>query len=78
MPICSAYGCSESDRSETSLQFFVRFPTREKSLSRYKVWVEFCKRKYFTPTRNSRLCSKHFKFEDFNHSDIMKNKLMPD
>jgi hypothetical protein len=77
MPICSAYGCSESDRSKTSLHFY-RFPTREKSPNRYKVWVEFCKRKYFTPTRNSRLCSKHFKFEDFNQLDIMKNKLMPD
>lgn len=77
MPICSAYGCSESDRSKTSLHFY-RFPSREKSPSRYKVWVDFCKRKYFTPTRNSRLCSKHFKFQDFNQSDIMKNKLMPD
>lgn len=71
MPICS-----ESNRSKTSLHFY-RFPSREKSSSRYKVWVEFCKRKYFSPTRNSRLCSKHFKFEDFNQSDIMKNKLMP-
>jgi len=77
MPICSAYGCSESDRSKRSLHFY-RFPSREKSPGRYKVWVEFCKRKYFTPTTNSRLCSKHFKFKDFNQSDIMKSKLMPD
>lgn len=77
MPICSAYGCSESDESSKRLHFY-RFPNREKSPSRHKKWVDFCKRKNFKPSKNSRLCSKHFKHEDFNQSDVLREKLMPD
>jgi len=77
MPICSAYGCSESDESSKRLHFY-RFPNREKSPNRHKKWIDFCKRKNFKPSKTSRLCSKHFKLEDFNQSDVLREKLMPD
>lgn len=70
MPMCSVYGCSESDKSSQQFHFY-RFPNRKKSPNRYKKWVDFCKRKNFKPSENSRLCSKHFKPEDFNQSDIL-------
>lgn len=75
--MCSAYGCSESDDSSKRLHFY-RFPNREKSPNRHKKWIDFCKRKNFKPSKNSRLCSKHFKLEDFNQSDVLREKLMPD
>lgn len=34
-------------------------------------------KKNFKPSENSRLCSKHFKLEDFNQPDILREKLMP-
>jgi len=78
MPISSAYGCSESDDSSKRLHIFYRFLNNEKSLNRHKKWIDFCKRKNFKPSKNSRLCSKHLKLEEFNQSDVLRGKLMPD
>jgi len=56
----------------------IRVDPKKKSPNRHKKWIDFCKRKNFKPSKNSRLCSKHFKLEDFNQSDVLREKLMPD
>jgi len=74
--LCSVFGCTCYSHKETI--HFYRFPKREKSPQRYKVWVNFCKRKNFIPGKNNRICSSHFKSDDFNESDVLRKQLMPD
>ena len=38
----------------------------------------FYKRKQFVPGKSSMICSKHFSNQDFNESDLLREKLMPD
>jgi len=72
----SVFGCTCYSHKETI--HFYRFPKHEKSPQRYKVWVNFCKRKNFIPGKNNSICSSHFKSDDLNESDILRKQLMPD
>lgn len=51
------------------------FPCQSKSSTRFRSWVNYCKRKSFNPGNSARICSKHFKSED--QSDLIRQKLMP-
>lgn len=71
MPYCSVFGCSNNKGTH-------RFPNRDNSPVRFNQWTNFCKRKHFKPTNNSVICSHHFKSQDFDDSDILKQKLLGD
>lgn len=80
MPCCSVYGCRSRQDDKNNREngiFFHRFPNRNNSPKRFAKWLEYCKRKAFNPTSNSRVCSKHFKKSDFDESQLLKLKLMP-
>ena len=53
---CCAPGCSNSRKTRVDLQFY-RIP---KDINRRKVWLRSIRRKNFSPTDNTRLCSVHF------------------
>jgi len=71
MPYCSVFGCSNNKGTH-------RFPNRDNLPVRFNQWTNFCKRKHFKPTNNSVICSHHFKSQDFDDSDILKQKLLGD
>ena len=41
---------------DKSISFFC-FPKDQQKL---KIWVHYCKRQYFSPSKHSKICSKHF------------------
>ena len=53
---CCAPGCSNSRKTRGDLQFY-RIP---KDINRRRVWLKRIRRKNFSPTDNTRLCSVHF------------------
>ena len=53
---CCAPGCSNTRKTRGDLQFY-RIP---KDINRRKVWLKRIRRKNFSPTDNTRLCSVHF------------------
>ncbi|XP_046864078.1 uncharacterized protein LOC124458001 [Xenia sp. Carnegie-2017] len=58
------YGCysNSKNNSDNSIHFFT-FPNGVKNTDekkREKIWIEFCKRKGYKPTKNSTTCSLHF------------------
>ena len=53
---CCAHGCSNNRKRNPKLQFY-RIPG---DLSRRKAWLKRIRRKNFTPTENTRICSEHF------------------
>jgi len=55
MVFCAAFNCSNSSKSGLS---FFSFPLKDGK--RCKEWLRLMKRKDFTPTAASRLCSAHF------------------
>lgn len=74
MTLCCVYGCSSY--SGKNVQFF-SFPRKDKHHGTFKKWVSFCKRKNFVPSSGTRICSKHFRTEDMNQSDLLRKQLMP-
>lgn len=77
MPLyCCAYGCNSKSGKTKGVSFF-NFPDREKSPSRFKAWVKRVKRKNFTPSNHTRICSRHFMEDDFELSSSLKIQLMP-
>ena len=63
---CSAVNCKSGYRGqpkEPNLSFFFTFPLEDQDLLKER--LSGVKRKDFMPTKNSTLCSKHFKQEDF-------------
>ncbi|XP_025424708.1 uncharacterized protein LOC112693733 [Sipha flava] len=74
MTLCCVYGCSSY--SGKNVQFF-SFPRKDKHPGTFKKWVSFCKRKNFVPSSGTRICSKHFRTEDMNQSDLLRKQLMP-
>ncbi|XP_041364322.1 uncharacterized protein LOC121379739, partial [Gigantopelta aegis] len=56
MPYCAAFGCQNKQFKGSGLSFF-GFP---KDCIRRKAWIFYCKRKDWTPTPYSTLCSVHF------------------
>ena len=63
---CCAPGCSNSRKTRGDLNFY-RIP---KDVNRRRVWLKRIRRKNFSPTVNTRLCSEHFiggrKSDDLN------------
>ena len=63
---CCAPGCSNSRKRRGDVKFY-RIP---KDIKRRRVWLKRIRRKNFSPTVNTRLCSEHFigghKSDDIN------------
>ncbi|KAK3866496.1 hypothetical protein Pcinc_027976 [Petrolisthes cinctipes] len=66
--ICAAYECEEreKEKSDPSITFH-RIP---KDATRRQQWISAMGRENFTPHSSSRLCSKHFKPEDFDRTSL--------
>ncbi|OON22454.1 THAP domain protein [Opisthorchis viverrini] len=62
MPQCCFAGCHNRTDDGRGLSFF-RFPRRD--VARTENWVLACGRERFVPSQHSRVCSQHFKPEDF-------------
>ena len=60
---CSAYGCLNRCKKESGITFH-KFPTIKRAALRKK-WAFAMKRKGFKPGNESKVCSDHFKSEDF-------------
>ena len=62
---CVAINCPSGYRGEKLDQkvTFYSFPLEEKHL--LQTWLKRLARKDYVPTKHSKLCSLHFKFEDF-------------
>ena len=63
MMFCPVYGCNSSSKRNTEKKIhFFSFPkiTNKAEEKRSKIWVDFCKRKSFVPSKYSGLCSLHF------------------
>ncbi|XP_050500468.1 52 kDa repressor of the inhibitor of the protein kinase-like isoform X2 [Diabrotica virgifera virgifera] len=70
---CSAYGCkSRSTKNEVGVTFH-RFPKDEPKRS---LWIDNMKIKNFTPTKNHRICSKHFENNYFYETTTGKSNLL--
>ncbi|KAM7375607.1 hypothetical protein PAMA_014624 [Pampus argenteus] len=59
---CSAFGCTKRPSKDSTVQFF-RFPLGDND--RLKRWLLNVRRKNWTPSRSSRLCSSHFEEDQF-------------
>ncbi|XP_072401245.1 DNA transposase THAP9 [Diabrotica undecimpunctata] len=73
MVMCSAYGCKSNNRNNEVGVTFHRFPTDEPKRS---LWIENMKIKNFIPTKNHRICSKHFENNLFYGTTTGKVKLL--
>nr|XP_024215411.1 uncharacterized protein LOC106677676 isoform X3 [Halyomorpha halys] len=67
MPCCVAYGCSTREINKhadppITLHAFPSDPEDRRK------WIRAVRRKNWIPTKSSKLCSKHFKAEDFDRS----------
>ncbi|CAH8558310.1 unnamed protein product [Heterobilharzia americana] len=62
MPQCCFAGCHNRTDDGRGLSFF-RFPRRD--AARTASWIKACGRKEFVPSQHSRVCSQHFKYDDF-------------
>lgn len=76
---CPVYGCNSDSKNnlEKKTHFFA-FPkaTSKVEIKRYNVWIEFCKRKNFVPSKCSCVCSLHFSNDAYvpSHSpDFLKS-----
>ena len=58
---CPVYGCNSDSQKDKDIHFF-SFPGGQTPQQNYrrKACIEFCKRKAFSPTPSSRICSCHF------------------
>lgn len=68
---CPVYGCtSDSQNNPEKLISFFEFPkaTEHEEKKRRAVWIEFCKRKNFEPTKCTRMCSLHFSTDAYEPS----------
>ncbi|XP_031726724.1 THAP domain-containing protein 5-like isoform X2 [Anarrhichthys ocellatus] len=59
---CSAYGCSRRHSKGSDVNFF-RFPLGDNA--RLKQWLLNVRRRNWIPSKSSRLCSTHFKDDQF-------------
>ncbi|XP_067013647.2 gelsolin-related protein of 125 kDa isoform X2 [Anabrus simplex] len=74
---CCVYKCNSIRVKGTFMQSFHRFPDREKSPTRFKLWERKINRQGFKPTKYSVVCSKHFDMDDFEETSLLKRKLIP-
>ena len=90
---CPVYGCTSDSKknNEKKLHFFsFPKPISKEEQKRCNIWIEFCKRKSFVPSKCTCLCSLHFSpdayihshspyfLESINFSGKRKLKLKPD
>lgn len=70
---CPVYGCnSDSQKNKDAKLHFFEFPKASKGPEEKKrrdVWINFCKRKNFIPSRSTRICSLHFNSDAYIHSN---------
>ncbi|XP_069704837.1 uncharacterized protein [Periplaneta americana] len=59
---CCANGCTNRRVKGGNIQFFT-FPFKDQE--RLKKWIAAVRRRNFLPTRHSRICSEHFRKEDY-------------
>ncbi|XP_040564340.1 THAP domain-containing protein 2 [Lepeophtheirus salmonis] len=59
---CAAYGCSNLDKGSSTGRSFHRFPRDPKIRDQ---WIRAVRRKDFTPSLHTVLCSDHFLPEDY-------------
>ncbi|TNN19260.1 Transcriptional repressor p66-beta isoform 3 [Schistosoma japonicum] len=71
MPQCCFAGCHNRTDDGRGLSFF-RFPRRD--AERTACWIKACGRKEFVPSQHSRVCSQHFKYDDFERD--IRSELM--
>lgn len=59
---CPVYGCTSDSQNNSDKLSFFEFPkaTENGEKKRRAVWIDFCKRKNFVPTKCTRMCSLHF------------------
>ena len=64
---CPVYGSNSNYKNNTTRLGFFEFPSKknDKEKSRRNVWIDFCKRKQFEPTHNTRICSRHFSDDSY-------------
>ncbi|CAC5398256.1 unnamed protein product [Mytilus coruscus] len=62
MPYCVVYGCNSNSQCDKNIYWFT-FP---KDSQRNRAWVHYCKRQDFTPSKHSRICSKHFTLHQYS------------
>jgi hypothetical protein len=70
MVFCAAFNCRNSSKSGVS---FFSFPLRDEK--RCKEWLRLMKRKDFTPTAASKLCSAHFSPQCFEQNLALRATL---
>ena len=66
---CPVYGCNSHSKKNINKELhFFSFPAGKDSETRKRreFWIEFCKRKAFTPTVNTRICSLHFTDDSYD------------
>ena len=72
---CPVYGCNSDFKKNSDRLGFFAFPSEKNQTEkiRRKRWINFCKRKNFKPTNNTRLCSRHFSDDSFvpSHSPAL-------
>ena len=65
---CPVYGCNNNSKNnpEKKIQFFA-FPKEgsKDEQSRRRIWIDFCRRKNFVPSKYTGLCSKHFRNDSY-------------
>ena len=61
MPVCAVIGCNSCSRKENLCQSFC-LPKEEKTRQE---WLDRINRKDFEPSKNTRVCIKHFAPEAF-------------
>lgn len=59
MVYCVAFNCNTRSGQGYGLYTFPKDPDRR------KIWIQKVKRQNFLPTEHSRLCSKHFDYDQF-------------
>ncbi|XP_020368158.1 THAP domain-containing protein 1 isoform X1 [Rhincodon typus] len=74
---CSAYGCKNRYDKDRGVSFH-RFPLKRPELC--KKWLAAVRRRNFTPTKNSNLCSEHFTLDCFRkncNNKILEENAVP-
>ena len=73
MTSCAIATCSNTYKNiKDKNMIFLRFPQKNLDLS--KEWVHKCRLKDIVNPKNARICSEHFKDDDY--TDDMQNRLL--
>lgn len=77
---CSVYKCKNKQNSLTDQGqkvSFHKFPNLLKSPNLYEEWLNELRRKNFTPSKDTFICSAHFLPDDFELTNEIKLNLIP-